>query len=171
MKPKHDDFITYIKNKEDIPYLRTNLLNANMRLFKTSAPYREIILQCCSYIRFLALTEMNGYKKPHGMSGANAAIPFNIIGIVRNRGQKDEYCQIMINPHIIEYLGDEVLSESNCGSIRLEKPINVRRRESVFMEYYDETGQGYRSPFTRAQESFTIQHEVDHNKGILITDK
>lgn len=46
--------------------------------------YREVISKCCDLISIAAGSEMEGYKKPHGMSGANVGIPFNIIGIEKN---------------------------------------------------------------------------------------
>lgn len=85
---KHSDYITHMDNAEDVIYLRSTHFPVNMRLFETSPDYKAIILQQCDYIRKLCLTKMEGYKKPHGMSGANAGLAFNIIGIVKNRGKK-----------------------------------------------------------------------------------
>jgi peptide deformylase len=166
-----DDEITYIGYEEDILFLRTKLFNVNMRLFATSFGYAQIISNICEHIKWLAVTEMEGYKKPHGMSGANAGIPFNIIGIVENRGKVGEYCRIMINPEILEYSKEMVQTSTNCGSIRLKKHINVLRADAVYVKYYTQKGEEERKWFTRKQGSFTIQHEIDHNLGILITDK
>lgn len=170
-KLKIEDHITHIDNPEDLPFLKTKLFDVNMRLFNSSEKYRDIIMWCCEYIQFLAMTEMEGYKKPHGMSGANAGIPFNIIGIVENRGEENESCHIMINPKIIGHSVKMEETSSNCGSIRLEKSIKVMRWHEIRITYYDTDGNFTESVFGRKQGGFTIQHEIDHNLGILITDR
>lgn len=167
---KHSDYITHINNDEDKVYLKTKHFPVNMRLFKTSPEYKAIILQQCNYIRSLCLEEKEGYKKPHGMSSANAGLAFNIIGIVRNRNTPTEYCEIMINPDIHEVGINKVVSLSNCGSLTLDKPVKVDRYEDIMVKYYNEKGNYQIETFHRNQSSFTIQHEIDHNLGILITD-
>jgi len=105
---KHKDYITHIKNTEDNVYLRSVHFPVNMRLFHTSPEYQQIVLSQCNYIRMLCLTKMDGYKKPHGMSSANAGLSFDIIGITRYRNTSREWCKIMINPVITEYFGEQV---------------------------------------------------------------
>ncbi len=74
---KHEDYVTHINNKEDEVYLKTKHFPVNMRLFKTSPTYRDIILQQCNYIRERCLDTIEGYKKPHGMSSANLGLAHN----------------------------------------------------------------------------------------------
>lgn len=167
---KHSDYITHIKNEEDKVYLRSKLLPVNIRLFNTSPEYKAIILQQCEYLKMLVLTKMLGYKKPHGMSSANAGLVFNIIAICRNRNEEDEFADIMINPKILNLGGDLVDTTTNCGSLTLKHPIAIKRREYVEVEYFNEQGDFIHEVFTREQGSFTIQHEIDHNLGILIID-
>jgi len=168
---KNSDYLTNISNGEDVVYLKSKLLPVNIRLMKSSSEYKDLILQQCNYIKFLALTTMDGYKKPHGMSAANAGLAFNIIGIVKNRSRKDEFCKILINPEIKEYLGDYIPVKTNCGSVILDNPIEIYRYETVDVCYCDENGNVWRHLFSRKDGSLTIQHEVDHNNGILITDR
>lgn len=168
---KINDYITYINTPEDVVYLKTKLLPVSVRLFKLSAQYRHIIQDICRYIEFLALNKPDDYKSPHGMSGANVGIPFNIIGIVRNRGKENAWCQIMINPEIVEWVDqDFVTMESNCGSIRLKESIKVGRSPEIKVFWYDEDGKSHLRWFNINQGAATIQHEIDHNNGILITD-
>lgn len=169
MKPEH--ILTHIDIPEDKVYLRTRAFPVNMRLFKHNQDYCNIIHQCIGLIRKTALSEFDFYKKPHGTSGANLAIPFNIIGIVKNRGEAKEYVQIMINPSILGYRGKMVESKSNCGSIRLEVPITINRYEVVDVTWFDEEGIERAATFTKDNGGFTIQHEIDHNNGVLITDR
>jgi peptide deformylase len=168
---KVEDYLTHIDNSEDVQYLKGKAFPVNMRLFRTSPEYKAIVLQCCEYIKKLALTKMDGYKKPHGMSGANLAIPFNIIAFVANRGTEYETAEIMINPTVESYSEKKVKTRSNCGSIRLTEPIEITRFQSVRVSWYDENGVLRIATLDREHGGFTIQHEIDHNLGILITDR
>jgi len=167
----HNDYITHLLNEEDEVYLRQDHFPVNMRLFKTSEDYRNIIVQCCEYIAKLCLTKMEGYKKPHGMSSANAGLAFNIIGITINRNKKNEYCLIMINPEILKYGEEKVHSFSNCGSLTLKESIQIIRSEKVLVRWHSTDGKIGERWFNREQGSLTLQHEIDHNLGILITDR
>lgn len=166
-----EDYLTHIDNVEDVPFLKTKLLDVNMRLFKSSPKYRVIVGYCCKYIAALAVTTMRGYKKPHGMSGANAAIPYNIIAYVRNRGMEDEEAVIMINPKVVHASVCVSTVMSNCGSIRLPEPIPVKRAMDVDITWFDEEGIKHSGRFYQGSGGFTLQHEIDHNLGILITDR
>lgn len=168
-----DDFLTFIGNEEDVLYLKTMLLDVNMRLFnnKKNPNYRRIVQGICRYLAGIAVKEMDGYKKPHGMSGANIGIPFNIIAIVRERNKRNEYAEVMINPTIIGYEKVEIPSQTNCGSIRLKDPITVMRYSTITLKWHDIDGVQKVASFNRENGGFTIQHEVDHNLGVLITDK
>jgi peptide deformylase len=165
-----NDYLTHIQNAEDRPYLRTNLLDVNMRLYNHNAEYRALVRVCCSYLRRVALYDLDGYSKAFGISGANLAVPFNIIGVVHNRSTNSAACQILINPEILEYFGPLVYATSNCGSIRLPNSIQVLRYAKVRVRYYNEAGDRLIHVFDRKEGSYTIQHEVDHNLGVLITD-
>ena len=165
-----ESHLTHIDNPEDLPYLRGKLPDVNMRLFYRNAAYRNLVWAACNHLATLCVTKLEGYKLPHGISGANVGVPWNIIAVARNRGARGARGEIMINPHILAYMGDLVVTESNCGSIRLPAPIKVRRRESVNLSYYEFDGTPRNATFDRSHGSFTIQHEVDHNMGVLITD-
>lgn len=162
---KHLNYCTHISNPEDKDILTRQLFDVNMRLFETSPEYRKIIIDICLYLRFCSETEEEGYKKPHGWSGANAGIPFNIIAV--NRGG---FTNIMINPVITKYYGKEIEVQSNCGSLTLEKPASVLRAEFIDVEYFTIAGnKKIEKRIDRNKGGFTIQHEVQHNRGILIT--
>lgn len=156
--PLHSDYCTLLSNEEDRDILTRKGFDVNMRLYKTSSQYYEIIEQIVNYIHWGARTVKQGYKKPHGFSGANAGIPFNIIALADGT--------VMLNPRIIDHLGRRT-SISNCGSLLLEKPIEIARHAWVRVEYYDLAGN------KRYVDGFlpTVQHEIDHNLGILITDR
>jgi peptide deformylase len=167
---QHSDYITHINNDEDLVYLKSKHFPVNMRLFATSPEYKAIILQQCEYIRDLCLSQKEGYKKPHGMSSANAGLAFNIIGIAKNRNTDKEFCEIMINPVIITRSKDTIKSFSNCGSLTLQNPIEIERNAGIVVGYYTENGNYREKAFNRETGCLTVQHEIDHNLGILITD-
>ena len=127
-----------------------------------SPQYYHIIEGISGYIKMLATTEREGYKKPHGFSGANAGIPLNIIALADG--------EVMLNPKILDHHLDTlgtVITESNCGSLMLDRPISIRRYAGITFEFYDVYGKRHiKSGFYP-----TVQHEIDHNNGILITDR
>jgi peptide deformylase len=169
---QHSDHITHISNPEDQRYLKEPLIDVNMRLFGTSPQYRAVVLAACAHIEWLCLTKMEGYKLPHGMSGANAGIPWNIIGMAQQRDTPKANCYIMINPKITGRSRAMVESRSNCGSIRLPEPITIRRHAWIVCDWYDVNGIfHHKGRFDRRGNGLTIQHEVDHNLGVLITDR
>jgi len=162
----HSDYCTHIKNPEDKDILTRRLFDVNIRLLKTSLSYRHIIQVCCDEIAWAARAEKKGYKKPHGWSGANAGVPFNIIAVMR-----EGRAVVMINPKITKEYGEEIKTLSNCGSLTLEKPIPVIRKEFIDLEYYTiECEKIVETKVDRYSGSFTILHEINHNLGILITD-
>lgn len=162
---KHKDYCTHIDNPEDWKYLKTTLFDVNMRLFRSSPGYRTTVQKACRYIQYCAMTEKEGYKKPHGYSGANAGIPWNIIAYMAGN-----IPVVMINPKVVTASPEMKEVKSNCGSLTLKNSIAITRNEYVTVSYYDMEG------IPRVEEfgptpGFTIQHEIEHNLGILITDK
>lgn len=76
--------------------------------------------------------------------------------------------KVFINPTILEESGEEWKFNEGCLSIP-EVREDVKRKETVLLEYYDED-------FVKHTETFSdmrarvIQHEYDHIEGILFTD-
>lgn len=165
---KHEDYCTHVKYPEEKEFLTSKLFDVNMRLFESAPEYRAIVRQACDYLRWWCQNPKEGYKAPHGVSGANAGIPWNIIAY--NRANVAP--MVMINPKILKEYGKDIESESNCGSLTLKEPIKIVRKEFIDIEFYDTSG--FKHTWTivdRKNGGLTIQHEVDHNLGILITDR
>ena len=159
---KHDDYCTLLKNPDDADILTRQLFDVNVRLFYSSKPYQDIVTRCCEYIRWCAITEKDGYKKPHGYSGANAGIPFNIVGLANGN--------VLVNPYVIKATGKRV-SVSNCGSLLLDKPIKIWRYAHVEVRtLLLNEGPALTELFLSGYLP-TVQHEIDHNNGILIYDR
>lgn len=157
----HSDLCTHLSNEEDKDILTRKLFNVNLRLMRTSLAYRNIIEQAAAFIVECANTTREGYKTPHGFSAANAGLPFNIIAV---RGSE----VAILNPRVIADSGLlKRRSSSNCGSLTLTEPIEIERFALVKIEFWDlnlvrHIIEGYLP---------THQHEIDHNNGILITDR
>lgn len=162
---KHEDYCTFLSNGEDKDILTRPLFDVNVRLFHASYRYQVVVKAACDHLSWCASTEKLGYKAPHGYSGANAGIPFNIIAF--NDGN------VWINPKIVEASGRRV-GKSNCGSLMLDEPIDIWRYGLVKITYrVMETYGGYTTLEERVAKGYlpTAQHEIDHNNGILITDR
>lgn len=110
--------------------------------------------------------EFSNYPKLAGISGANIGVPWNII-LVKNRHEKS---LTMINPSVFGMSEGKITVQSNCGSLLLPKKISVERREWVEVSYYDVAGIPQKQRFAVEDKGCTVQHEIDHNRGVLITD-
>ena len=144
--------------------LNRPLFDVNMRLYKNNVHYRTVINDAIRYMVFVLKQKFNDYGKLKGISGANLGIPWNIIAYYNNS------VMVMINPKITE-AWSPVKVLSNCGSLRLPESIKVERHAFIICEWYDTSGQLHKKEYDRDQGSLTIQHEVEHNQGVLITQK
>jgi peptide deformylase len=142
----------------------------NIRLYKTNKAYRKLIGDIVDYMLVGSKFDFEDYPKAQGISGANVGIPFNIVIVITKDG-----FQVFLNPTIIGESDDTVTAKSNCGSLNLSESIIVERREWVRVRYYDLMGREmiktYEIGDKGAVSSATLQHEIDHNLGILITER
>jgi len=156
-----------VQNKEaDDSMLHSKLFNVNMRLFNDNKKYKRLILGITSYMEKVAKKKFKDYTPARGISGANVGIPFNIIG-VKNR---DDGWDFFINPKYLRRSGIKKIVESNCGSLRLKKPVKVKRCKWIKLGYYDLEGKRRIKRFNGSY-GYTIQHETNHNNGILVIDE
>jgi peptide deformylase len=154
-------------NEYDKSLLHKPLFDVNMRLFRTSPFFRQLIMDIVNYMDAHLNMTFEDYAAPKGISGANLAIPYNIIGY-KHQG-KNKFC---INPCIVRKSQDGFTTETNCGSLKLEKGIKVFRHAQIDLDYYDLKGMKcIEKNISRFEGGFIIQHEVDHNLGLCITDK
>jgi peptide deformylase len=142
----------------------------NMRLFKDNKLYRSVIMRTIHLMSRGANLDFDDYPKAQGVSGANVGIPFNIVIVITKDDQ-----ETFINPKIVSKSKVMHEAKSNCGSVNLPKPIKVERHQWVEVEWYDISGELHQEVFEIGDENpvsaATLQHEIDHNLGILITDK
>ncbi len=167
---KIDDIMTYTGRKSDEVYLETKLLPVNIRLFHSNERYKLLIESICIYFMDTLYYKFEDYAPLKGVSGANLGIPFNIIAIKDK--DEDNGALLMLNPEIILTFPEEgsFTPSSNCGSVRLKKPIENRSRwNKIKVCYHDIEGVSKCKIFT-GSVAYTIQHEIEHNQGILIID-
>lgn len=137
--------------------------NVNASMFIKNKAYNEIIHKVIEYMKTVLCTTFNDYGKLKGISGANIGIPFNIVAVLHNKK-----VEVFINPVVTKVSCSKVTVQSNCGSINLPKPISVDRHTWILVKWMDVEGNNHEKRFTDI--ACTLQHEVDHNQGILITD-
>lgn len=158
------DFI--IQNGEvDDDMLHRKLFNVNMRLFSINKEYRKLVLGTVSYMKKVAKKGFKDYTKAKGISGANVGIPFNIIG-VKNNGRWDFF----LNPRYLKKSWKKETAKSNCGSLQLKEPIEIERYKWIKVEYYNLKGKKEIDYFD-GRYGYTVQHEMEHNQGVLIVDE
>lgn len=141
----------------------------NMRLFRSNPYYRMLILRIDDMMRRMMKMKYEDYAAVRGISGANIGVPLNIVVINTKEDPKT-----FLNPKVVSASDEMRTAKSNCGSLNLPKSIAVKRHEWVEVEYYDCAGDKHTETFTMGEgtvPSGTLQHEIDHNLGILITDR
>ena len=142
----------------------------NIRLYKDNSGYRDLILGVIKYMELGAEMEFEDYPAAQGVSGANVGVPFNIVLI-----NTEEGTEIFLNPEMVDWSEIMVECNSNCGSINLPKKIKVMRHRWVKVKYYTLDAELMEMIFRIGDDnpvsSATLQHEIEHNLGILITDK
>ncbi len=79
-----------------------------------------------------------------------------------------DFRKVFINAQILEESGPEWKFNEGCLSIP-DVREDVKRHETVKIEYYDENFQKHTESFSDMRAR-VIQHEYDHIEGILFTD-
>lgn len=162
----HLDYCTHWQFADDRDILTRPNFDVNIRLLRRNKDYKLLIEHCCEYIKFCAETEKDGYKKPHGWSGANAGIPVNIIAFVDN---DSTYC--FINPKITKWSGVSKEVFSNCGSLTFPEKVRIARDSLINVGFYTLTGAWIEWIDVGPVPGYTIQHEIAHTNGILLRNR
>lgn len=161
---------TIIQNGQiDDDCLHKQGFNVNIEMFQKNKAFNEIILGIIEYMTTILNTNFEDYPKLRGISGANVGIPFNIV-VLKNENLD---C-VFINPIITKKSHSKISALSNCGSVNLSKQIRIKRYTWVWVKWVDIRGKHHEQKFkTNTPNSIclTLQHEIEHNKGILIIDK
>lgn len=144
----------------------------NPRLFKRNKDFNKIIHRIVDYMKMVLCIDFRDYNKLKGISGANIGIPFNIVAVLH-----DGVIEVFINPRVTKVSRSKITILSNCGSINLPKAISVDRHAWIQVKWMDIEGRDHKEHFTvRNNDKIgpniagTLQHEIDHNQGVLIID-
>lgn len=145
---------------------------------KTRNLSREEILspEIQKLIKDIKETSKNG-EYGVGMSAVQVGVPvaLSVIAIkpTPNRPNLKPFGKVCINTKIIETFGDKIPMWEGCCSVLDEKnePLYamVPRYKKIKIQYDDEQGNRHEeivSDFV----AHVIQHETDHNNGIMFTD-
>ncbi|MGY4686243.1 peptide deformylase [Petrotoga mexicana DSM 14811] len=103
-----------------------------------------------------------------GLAAPQVGISLRLF-IMDSREENEKGKKVVINPEIIEFLGEEVSFEEGCLSIP-DIFEDVVRPEGVKVRYQDLSGNNIEEEL-HGYQARIFQHETDHLDGILFTDK
>lgn len=165
--PRIVDYLVQESDKDGRNMLHNPVPDVDMRLFRSSPFYRQLIMDVVNYMDSHLSMSYEDNTAPLGISGAKLSVPWNIIGF-KHKG-KNKFC---INPKITRYSTEGTETTTNCGALKLKQDIKVLRSNLINLEYFDLKGQRIiEKNIGRYEGSFVIQHEVDHNLGVTILDR
>lgn len=170
---RNSDYLVQMLEPEyDRDVLRRKSFKVNIRLLQSSKQYKHIIEEIIGYMKWTLETEFEDYQSnpaggTFGVSGANLGFPFNIVAFKQKSGE----VKVMINPVIEKFGKATTPCKTNCGSIKLKEKIDFSRPRDITVSFFDIEGKRYSMDLTANNGSYTVQHEVEHNLGILIIDK
>ena len=156
-----------VQNGREDEILHRRVFDVHMGFYSENVAYRNMVLSVIAYMKeLMEELKFEDYTALRGISGANIGVPLNIVGF-RREGRT----VIMLNPKILSKSKATKTVSSNCGSVLLPNPIKVIRSLTIKVSYYTASGSIVSSEKLRDSESFTVQHEINHNNGILIIDE
>lgn len=167
MKKKYISDVIVQNGQPDDACLHRPGFNVNVEMFRKNKRYNKIILGIIDYMILSLNTTFENYNPLKGISGANIGIPLNIV-IVSDGGNR-----IFINPVITDASATKMTISTNCGSVNLSESIEKKRHTWIKIKWIDVKGILRKEKFAIKESkrmTLTLQHEIDHNKGILITD-
>ena len=145
--------------------------DVHVKMFNENKEFNRVIHRIIDYMKTVLCIDFRDYNKLKGISGANIGIPLNIVAVMHNN-----IVEVFINPSITKVSRSKITVLSNCGSLNLLEPISVERHTWIQVKWMDIGGKQQEKHFTAHNNdkevpniAFTLQHEIDHNKGVLIT--
>lgn len=169
---KISDHLVMVNNTEDdCTILKRKSFPVNMRLYKSSHRYKNIILEIIQYMDEHLNSEFTDWKSPIGIAAPNLGFPLRIIGYKVNN-QTNANHQFCLNPVITSFSDNKIDAQGNCGSLKLTETVTVERHAQIDFEYFDLEGNlVLRKMIGRHEGGFTVQNTVDQLNGISVLDK
>jgi len=166
---KHSDYVVQEKLPEfDRDCLHRKLFAVNMQKYRTSPHYEGIIRSMVAYMSWFLDQTWEDYDPQTSVGAASLGLGHNIVLLKTKDGEKKAF----LNPAIIEASSSKMTTWTNNGSLRLKTKISVLRHEWISVRYYGLDGNLYfDEKLDRAAGCYALQHEIDSNNGITITDR
>lgn len=163
------DFVLQFYDQNDqSDMLSRQLFDVNIRLLKTNPVYKTLIWLNACYILWVLSREFTDYKDIKAVGAATVGVPYNIVAF----RQADNKMRTLVNPKIVDASTVLISAKTNCPALMLEESIETKRPSWISIDYHDTDGNVYKAmKIERHQGAFSIQHEIDHNNGILITKR
>lgn len=153
--------ILEVDNKKDLEILRTVSKKVDPEDIKD--PSFQQFLDDLIYT--VQNTETEEGWDAAGLAAVQVGKPIKVFCILRDSGE----FEVMINPEIKEITKDTYTDTEACLSIP-HRTGEVERFRKIKISYLDREGNRKRERFSN-WEAREIQHEYDHLKGVLFTDK
>ena len=136
-------------------------------LRKVAEPVQSVTSDVVEIIASLheTLAKSGGY----GLSAPQIGHSCRIIAFNGSQDKKELKIVTMINPEIINEVGELVPSQEGCWSLP-GLPVKVGRHQRIQVSYIDQDGQNIIGESYCGLNAFIIQHEIDHLNGKLICD-
>lgn len=114
---------------------------------------------------FETMTNANGA----GLAAPQIGLSKKIIVIDEMLTPREHFRGVFINAKILDTFGADVHGPEGCLSFPGISGT-VKRKESIYVEWYDENKTYYKSVFHNMR-ALILQHEIDHTNGILMIDR
>jgi len=158
-------------SKDDTKILCTPSCPVNMRLYKSSENYRDVILHIVTCMDEHLRTRYDDYGDPKSVAAINLGYPFKIIGYKKTYGINGEN-QFMLNPAIINASPTKIQVTTNCGSLQLPGPVALQRHQWIDVTYFDLEGNKHELlTISKEHCGFTIQNAIDQINGVTIVER
>lgn len=115
-------------------------------------------------------------KDPLGVGLAAPQVGFNL-SLFIIRPTKNSSIEVFINPKIIEKIEEKEIKKKKEKKVKLEGCLSVpkiwgkvKRARKILLEYQDLNG-NTKTQWFSGFKAIIIQHEIDHLKGILFTQR
>jgi len=138
------------------------LNNDKMRIPSRKVEVRDILETVHEGVEMIALAmSSNGI----GLTGVQVGIMKTFfVAIIKGSWE------IVINPKIVSYGKNMVLSEEGCLSYPEEGQGKIERHRKIKVQFIDKKGNLIIAKLTK-MDAIVFQHEFDHTQGIVCIDK
>lgn len=150
----------------------TDIMRDSLFLRQKALPVRRDIVKREEYHLLKAglLRTVQDTANPGvGIAAPQVGISRQII-VVQRFDKAGEPFEVYLNPEIVFYSEEKITGTEGCLSIT-DKSGEVRRSENIVVRYINENESRVSQDTVKGFTAVIFQHETDHLKGILFTDR